>query len=338
MSSAFLHQSRRTPVHVRAHRPNERGLTLLELLISMSLGLVVVLAATALLLSTKSGYVMQDEHAQIQDAGRYALESIARSVRQAAFENWDTVEAPVLADAVSGASIAGLDAKSLSSKTNGISSPTTRSVNGSDVLAVRFFGAGGGTNGDGSMRNCAGFGVAGPTSLANADESRGWSIFYVANDASGEPELYCKFRGDNGWAAHAIARGVESFQVLYGLDTDVDNMPNQFLNASAINALDESLVLEGTTTKEQAADRNRKTLWKKVVVVKVAMLVRGTQKARADELVVEHSLFGSDYADANGSDTGVRMREEDFPTSVRNRVRKVFASTIQLRNQSSGGA
>lgn len=338
MTGAFLHRSPRAPANVCAYGRSECGFTLVELLISLSLGLLVILAATALLLSTKSGYVMQDAEVQIQETGRYALEIIARSIRQAAFENWDTAEAPVLADAITGASIAGLDARSLKSNSEGISSPLTTSVNGSDVLAVRFFGSGSGENGDGTVLNCAGFGVPAATSLQTADESRGWSIFYVAKDAGGEPELYCKFRGDAGWAAQAIARGVESFQVLYGLDTDADNMPNRFLNAAAVNALDESLILDGATTDEQAVDKNRKTFWKKVVTVKVAMLVRGTQNAKTDAPVAEHDLFGKEYAEENGSDAGVRMKEEDFPKSVRNRLRRVFASTIQLRNQISGGA
>ncbi len=317
----------------------QTGLTLVELMISLTLGLLVAMAATALLVSSKAGYAAQDDGTRIQDTGRYAIESIARAVRQAAYENWDRGEAPIVADPVFSANITGLDARSLKENSDGMISPLTTSVNGSDVLAVRFFGVGGGANGDGTILNCAGFGVGAPNSQSTADEERGWSIFYVAVDSSGEPELRCKYRGKNGWTADGIARGVESFQVLYGLDTDADGLPNQFLSAAAINDMDDALVLAGEDAAAKARDKNRKTFWKKVVVVRAALLVRGSQKVRSDALNMEYDLFGKDYSDAHATaDKGARIKEAELPAAVRNRLRKVFAVTIQLRNQAAGGA
>jgi type IV pilus assembly protein PilW len=187
------------------------GLSLVELMISLAIGMFVVLAGTSLLLSTKSGYAAQGEAALIEDTGRYVLENISRSVRQAAYENWDSTEAPIVSKAVYSANIAGFDARTLKGASEGIDVTVARAVNGSDVLAVRFFGSGPGPNGDGTVVNCAGFSVPAPASQANAEEERGWSIYYVADDATGEPELYCKYRGDSGWTSQAIARGVESF-------------------------------------------------------------------------------------------------------------------------------
>ncbi|WP_334189716.1 PilW family protein [Noviherbaspirillum sp.] len=315
------------------------GLTLIELMISITLGLLVMLAATALLLSSKSAYTAQDDGTRLQDTGRYASEVISRSVRQAAYENWDRQDAPIVSAAGISANIAGLDARSLSATTNGITSPVASSVNGSDVLAVRFFGSGAGEHGDGSMINCAGFGVAAATSQDSADEERGTSIFYVARDAGGEPQLYCKFHGKKGWVAQALARGVESFQVLYGIDSDGDSLPNQYLNAASLQALDAALVLTGATAQEQAVDRNRKTWWKKVVVIRTALLLRGTEKSRTDALTSQYDLFGRDYSDLNASaDVGTRILEAQLPESTRNRIRKISATTIQLRNQSPGSA
>jgi type IV pilus assembly protein PilW len=314
-------------------------------MISITLGLFVVLAATALLLSTKATYISQEEGARIQDTGRHALDIISRAVRQAAYENWDTPKAPVLSTALMSADIEGLDARSLKSTSNDIGSTATPSINGSDVLAVKFFGAGAGKHGDGTIINCAGFGIPAARSQATAEQDRGWSIFYVATDKSGEPELYCKYRGagdeddEREWTSQAIARGVESFQVLYGIDTDADSLPNQFITATAINALDEKLVLEGEgdNANEKNADINRKTHWKKVVVVKVGLLVRGAESARSDTLTTEYDLFGKDYADAHAAaDRGTRIKEAELPEASRNRGRKIFTTTIQLRNQAAG--
>lgn len=309
----------------------QSGLTLIELMISMALGLFVVAATTALLVSTKSGYLAQDDDAQIQDTGRYAIEIIARSVRQTAYANWDSSEASAPATTEISASIAGLDAHSLKSRTAGIEAPLAKSVNGSDVLAIRFFGSGSGDNGDGTMLNCAGFGVAASSTDEDADASRGWSIFYVAEDANGEPELYCKYLGNDNWASQAIARGVESFQVLYGLDADEDGLPNQYLNATAINALDDGLSLRGHNARERAADRSRRSHWKKVVAIKAALLVRGANTTRSERPANKYDLFGKDYANAYATaDAGVRISESALPKKLRGRERRIFSTTIQL--------
>lgn len=317
----------------------QAGLTLVELIIAIALGLFIVMAATVLLVSTKSGYLAQDDAARIQDTGRHAIEIISRAVRQAAYENWDEAEAPLAVSASAGANLSGLDARSLKSAAPGIDSPLARTMNGSDVLAVRFFGSGTGDNGDGTMLNCAGFGVAAAPSAEVVEESRGWSIFYVAEDANGEPELYCKYRGAKAWTSQAIASGVESFQVLYGIDTDSDDLPNRFLTATAINELDSAAILVGPDAVERKIEQHKKSFWKKVVAVRIALLVRGEHPAReATSLGAEYDLFGKDYTSAfASSDPGVHMRDADLPKAKRGMARKVFVTTIQLRNRSKAG-
>jgi type IV pilus assembly protein PilW len=322
----------------KRHALSQRGLTIVELMISMAIGLFVVLAATALLVSAKTSYVTEEEEMRLQDNGRYAIEIMSRAVRQASYENWDKIDAPVLAGDILSANLGGLDASGLKATSSGIDSPNGKAVNGSDVLVVRFFGAGAGANGDGSIVNCAGFGVAAATSQATADKDRGWSVFYVAESSNGQPELYCKYVGNSKWAAQAIASGVESFQVIYGLDTDGDGLANRFVTATELNTLDNALVLEGDTAKKKAEDKNRKTNWKKVVVVRLALLVRGTRNASADKAEMEFHLFGKDYAAAKGgSDSGTTIKESGFPKELRNRTRRLFGATVQIRNQSLGG-
>lgn len=313
------------------------GVTLPELMVSLALSLLVVLVATSLLLSSKSAYTANEDAVVIQESGRHVLEIVARALRQAGHEDWDGSGATRLTEPTDSASLTGLDARSLKSTNVAMDSPLVKSVNGSDVLGIRFHGAGAGEHGDGSMLNCAGFGV--PSVLEKgATSERGWSIFFVAEDSLGEPELRCKYRGKSSWSAVAIARGVESFQVLYGLDTDADGLPNQFLNATQIESLDDALVLSGSDTGALGVDRNRKTHWKRIVALKVALLMRGAHPARADALAKSYDLFGKDYGDAYAdSDPGTRIEEIRLPSKSRNRIRKAFIATVQLRNQNVGG-
>lgn len=305
----------------RARFDEQHGVTLVELVVSMTIGLFVVGAAATMLLSAKSGYVSQSDSAQILDTGRHAIEILSRTIRQASYLSWDSAEVTTAVEA-EGAAVYGMDAKSLKTRTEGLSSPVARSINGSDVLAVRFGGSGTGSNGDGSALNCAGFGVG--TGAAKDLDHRGWSIFYVAEDATGEPELYCKYPGEEDWTAQAIARGVESFQVLYGLDMDGDSYPNMLVNASTINAMGKGEV-------------ERQALWKSVVEVKVAVLVRGTTLVQGETKNRHYDLFGESYSAANAAhDKGVRIQVSELPKTAMNRSRKVFSSTIWLRNRPSG--
>ena len=190
---------------------HQHGWTITEMMIAITLGLFILLTATGLLLSSKSGYVMQDQNASIQETGRYAVEVISRSVRQAGYENWNSGTIPMLTGKDFSATVIGMDAMTLKKTTAGFDGATsTDVVNGSDVLAVRFFGESS-YGEEGAILNCAGLAVAGPASIQTADQERGWSIFFVAKDSSGEPELRCKYQSKTSWNADAIARGVESF-------------------------------------------------------------------------------------------------------------------------------
>jgi type IV pilus assembly protein PilW len=315
----------------RPYRARTAGVTLVELMVAITIGLLIVMAATALLVSTKTGYMSQDESVQIQQTGRYAIEIIGRTVRQGAYENWDRAEAPIVTTEVMSPTIRGLDARRLKETGDGLDSPPADAVNGSDVLAVRYFGSGRNPHADGTILNCAGFGVAASESQDSAEDTRGWSIFYVAKNAGGEPELYCKYKGAEGaWQTDAIARGIEAFQVLYGLDTDADGLPDRYMNASAIDDLDKGLDIDGADQAAIAINRNRKTNWKKVVVVQIALLVRGSVGMTTLSDIDEFHLFGKQYSDARGGDDkGTRLKAASLPS----RHRKLFTSVIQVRNR-----
>jgi type IV pilus assembly protein PilW len=311
--------------------PGQKGLTLIELMIALTLGLFVILTATGLLLSTKAAYLAQDQHAQVQETGRYAIESLSRAIRQAGYEHWNGEDMPIRSTAELGPDIMGFDAASLTRAGAGltVAAPAT-TVNGSDVLALRFFG-------DGEVIvNCAGLMVAAVHKQEQAEEGRGWSVYFVAKDSGGEPELRCKYRSRNGWSADAIARGVESFQVLYGIDADGDGWLDRFVNASEMDALDDAMSLIGENAIARAADKNRRTHWKKIRAIRVSLLIRSGQAARADVPQREHHLFGRTYE--RSDDKGTHINERDLPPAVQKRIRKVFTQTILLRNAHGGSA
>jgi type IV pilus assembly protein PilW len=291
-------------------RPHQQGLTLIELMIAMALGMGVVLAAVALMQAARSTYLSVADSAQVQENGRYALDLIARTVRQANYVPQDNPA--FLRNDLSGLEpgVFGIDNARVSEHSTGLSSPSAnRDAHGSDLLAIRFFGSGPRNQPDNDMLNCAGFAVPGPngaTSLSDLEEVRGQSIFYVAPDSTGEPELRCKyFTRDGGWSAAAIVRGVESFQVLYGVRSAGSEL--DYVNATRIG-----------------------TRWHDVAAVRIALLARGERNSRDGGAAVVHRLFGAAYQD--GGDAGAMIDETRLAPAVRQRIRKVFQTTIWLRN------
>lgn len=302
----------------------QRGLTIVELLVAVALGTLVTLLAVTLLVSASAGYAAHTDAASIDDAGRFALAALERAARQSGLEDWERADAAA-ADPAGPPHITGLDAASLSSDGDALSNPRPAAVNGSDVLALRFAGSGG-PGGDGSVSTCAGFSVG-----AGQD---GWSIFYVGLGAGGEPELRCKYRGANNWSAEAVVAGVDSFQVLYGLDTDAvpDGQANRYLTASAILALDAGLRLDGGSDEALARERMRKTHWKRVASIKVALVLHGARRSKSVGGPTVFNLFGAAYSGAAGSDVGVRIDKTDMAPPLRDRERRSFSTTILLRN------
>ncbi|MEH6437324.1 PilW family protein [Massilia sp. DD77] len=296
----------------------QRGLTVIELMVAMTLGLAVLLAAGKLLIGATRAHAMQVETADMDEAGRYALDAVARAVRQAAHVDW--AASPTREPSLP-ARVAGLDARSLSRNGAGISSPLTDAVNGSDVLALRFPGTGNPPNGDGGTVDCAGFPV-------HAGEE-GWSIFYVARNAQGDAELRCKYRGKSNWSSDAVAGKVDGFQVLYGLDGDGDGTPERYVNASTLAALDAGLALNGATPVQRAQDLNRRTHWKRVAAVKLALLLHGPRiDGGAD---ASYALFGPGHALTQaGGDAGTLLSERTLAGRQATRMRKVYSATVAL--------
>ncbi|MFM9436122.1 type IV pilus assembly protein PilW [Janthinobacterium sp. CG_23.3] len=311
-----------------------RGFGVVELLVALALGALLALTASVVLLASSASYLNQVEAARLNDSARYALDIIGRAVRQTIFANGvgAGADAPAGARPADSASVGGLDARSVSRGSDGIEAPLAGAVNGSDVLSLRYFGAGSGSGGDGSVINCAGFGVG----AADSEAERGWSIFYVATDAGGEAELRCKYRGESSWGADAIVRGVDTFQVLYGIDTDepADGAVNQYVNASTIDALDAALALDGADAAAKERDKNARTRWKRVVSIQIALLLHGARGSGPRGGTAQFDLFGKAYADAyGGADAGVRIDEARLPPAQRGRARRVLVTTITLRNR-----
>ncbi|SFG79154.1 type IV pilus assembly protein PilW [Duganella sp. CF458] len=285
----------------------QHGLAMTEVLIAMALSLLVALAAASLLHAANGDFLHNGANARIDDSGRFALSIIGQSLRQAGYPGEPGAAA---AGPSSPLAIDGRDAASLATNAEGLGDAQA-SVNGSDALAIRYAATEivGATAG-GAMLNCAGF-PADPGEWA-------WSIFYIARASDGVGELRCKYKGENGWGSDAVVRGVDAFHVLYGIDMDSprDNIPNLYLTASGIDALDAML---------PAADRMLRPHWRRITSVRIALLLHGERGSRSGNRLSSYELLP-------GADPGARIDEAGLPAPMQHRARRMFTATVALRN------
>lgn len=68
----------------RIHR-RQRGLSLIELMIALVLGLLLSAGVITIFISAKQDYQVQDAISQVQENGRFSLEFLARDIRMAGF-------------------------------------------------------------------------------------------------------------------------------------------------------------------------------------------------------------------------------------------------------------
>jgi type IV pilus assembly protein PilW len=278
-------------------------------MIALGVSTAIALSAMRLIAQSNADYQRTEQLVLIDDQAGHALDLIAHSLQQAGHVD-AMVPMPAVPSRPFEGAVIGIDNSTVATGTPAIDKPVRGAHLGSDVLVVRFAG-----DASGRVSNCAGFTVA--PSLTG-DDDRGISIFYVALDSLNEPELRCKYRGSSQWTSQAIAAGVESFQVLYGIDTDGDGLPNDFVSASGV------LALEAAAASTQPSIRTR------VVAVELALLFRSPQPVREQFLTRAIDLFGQTYADRHATDDpGTRVAPSQLKP---NRLHRRYSAVIFLNN------
>ncbi|WP_232073168.1 PilW family protein [Variovorax sp. RA8] len=307
-------------------------MTLVELLVAMVVGLLIVLAATSALLAARRGFTTVDSASQLRDNARFATSLIQRLAVQAGYRDVSNVATKRSATVGSGASalpyVFGFD-NALASRTSLDNGSPRPSGSFGDVLVLRFqptetFPGSG--KADSGMIDCAG--QPADTPASNRDDAR-TSVFFVDMSNDGEPALKC-YRSDTGSppfdSAVTLIRGVENFQVLYGVDgvnpgtaidpadtaRTPDTVPDSYIRAN-----------EFEVAGDAAATRAN---WRRVRSLRIGLVLRSdaasTQKSEA------RTFFPLGSASfASTGDVG-----SQYQAPVDGRLRQVVSFTVHLRN------
>ncbi len=182
----------------------QNGFTLIKLMISMVISLVLLLVIGTVFVSSNQAFRVQDENARLQESGRFVMEMLGRSIKQAGSANvpFDSFKVLFEGEAITG----------------------TAGVGGApDTLTIQYEGFVG-------EQDCAGNNV-----VATGDIVQNHFNLDVAN-----AELQCEGVSATPPAVPAVPgaspvgdpllSNIEDFQVQYGINTSLDNQSaNQYV-------------------------------------------------------------------------------------------------------------
>ena len=300
-----------------AHRNRgQLGFTIVELLVSLVISSIIVLASTAFFVSSSRSRDSQDAAGLLQDNARFLTEIITKNIQQAGYQNYiyGTSGAKNRRELVNAAvtalepDIRGFNNTAVGSDItdNGVHNRTANRVSNSDTLVLRFQGSG--SPADGSMIDCLGRPQAAPT----LQGERVYSVFEVRSGAGGEPELRCRFlsfsSGIGRAAAGPIIRGVETFQLMYGVDTNADTFIDSWLNAEQVDSASQ---------------------WGRVQAVRVGIVLRSPDRVTVGSPAGTYSPLGTNFTQPVATDPGSSL----VIASDDGRLRQVVTFTVNLRNQ-----
>ena len=337
----------------------QRGLTLIELMVALVVGLMVILAAMSVFTATGRSSRTVDSAGQLRDDARFAAEIIQRLAVQTGFEDIGFVTRPYYGtpQAYKGGNGDDADPLTMQAPISGLSGKLPvasgpeilaggNSYNGSDTLVLRYQSVnrpGSESDADGSMMLCDGSTLgAGAGHSATFRNHRAISVFYVGTDPNdGEPTLYCSYANDEGVGLSGptpLVKGVESFNVLYGVDniepeTAADCrgsggsscetehaklVPNRYLTA-------DDMIVAGDTAATQ-------TNWRRVRALRIGLVLRTNDRIRQADGSYRELPVQSGQAKAQQSITPLGKNFGASYAVNDARLRRDYIFTINVRN------
>ena len=212
----------------------QRGLTLIELMIAMMLGIFISLLVVQYLATSSRMFKRQGVDSNIEQNASFAISYLSKHIRQAGSRDGHGTEVPFFFG----------DCDVFSPCTSDADGDNGTEINSDRIAVQMFVGAG--------SSDCAGNPASGQ--IAN--------VFYIDEDTAGSSmnSLFCRGYdvATETWLGNGIAliNGVEQMQVVYGV-ADASEQIYSYLAANRVPPVTGSLTLG----------------WDRVRAVKVALLV-----------------------------------------------------------------
>lgn len=260
----------------------QKGLSLIELLIAMIIGLFLLVGITTSYLSSKKSSITRDQISILEDNGRIALEILTNTLQHAGYRSTGLA---VLEDSF--LNTVNPTSTSCGTGINSVINPSIFPANNiennvlGDTIGIAYLG-------DNDLNtDCSGGVLPAECRVGAGVDSNSHQIFntfFIDNDNN----LQCA--GSRSNELIPIAEGVENIQVLYGVnaDDDVSKSVERYVNAADVG-----------------------TDWGLVVSIQIAILVRTPMQVKAQPETKSFSLL-----DVKVDTPNDRFQRAVFSTSI----------------------
>lgn len=320
-------------------KSNQSGLSLVELMVAMVIGLSIMAGVFQLVVTNNENYKLSTSVATVQENGQFGLNYLVNEIRMAGYSGNEALN-----------SVDNANQDNYLARKNRIATleDTTFDFNGvsNSIKSLYGYYSGEGQvppfillNGfakDGDLFDVmtvqrvigpGEFGCAGDPVGVGERQVAVSQLFVVDN------ELRCtSYHYQSGDTAlhqetEVLFKGVDSFQVLYGVDFQ-QNMPGSANydpgNGAAkvyVNASELRLLL-------QKASLTNANIYPKVVSARISLLMKGQDNTDAEAVNPKYVVLDKTYDETavTDSDTGITLNLTDGV------VRRIYTSTIELRN------
>ena len=283
------------------HQPmRERGLTLVELMVGLAVGLIVSLAAAALYLGTRESSRATQSNTDINETAKLALDSIGREIQRAGFY---PAQYPINNDADKAAEMAAFfNAKKPGTaafdnglygcegnpiKLTDFTCPSADSTK-PDSIVINYFAAQefGGSSSLGNANDCNRKPVSADADNATRAAAAPPLPLYVSSRFSLQDTSYntvdggrtvsvktkslsCHGNGNEAGGWEQQFTGIEDMVITYGMySTATSQNPDVWVRASSVDG-------KGTVAGLSP--------WRRIVAVKICIVARSLQNARTEE-------------------------------------------------------
>ena len=310
----------------RSPRHRNRGLSLIELMVSLVIGLVIMIAVISAYIGASGATRVAEAQARMNEDGQAVLTILSQQLRMAgnnpkrAGYDVATPRNPVYNTVTY--IVRGCDGKFADTSVATISLLSCGGGGGPDAIAVTYEADRYNTvpTTAGAPTDCLGQALTELTATANVwngaasvptnvTYTLAENRFYVATStAVVSPSLYCK--GNGGAAAQSLVENVEDLQFVYGT-APATATPSTLAVAGYLNAGDLATAagLSGMASEEAR--------WKQVVTVRICAVIRS-------EKPIVQDLDSARYVQCDGT---VNTAPADL------RLRRAYSTTVVLRNR-----
>jgi type IV pilus assembly protein PilW len=216
----------------RVTRPNtQRGLTLIELMVALTIGLIIMWGIIQIFTANKQSYATLEGASRLQENGQFTLSFMTQQIRQAGY-----YPKPILdIDAPKNGAVKDLvtnrrdDQEFFAFGPTDVLVGTDGANNASDSITVAYYT---------DTTDCVGNNpqVAALPKQAGLGAAIATNFFEIRQGAAGRNSLFCNNT--------EIAEGVENMQILYGEDTNGDGIVDFYQSQSQVNNMGNVLTIK----------------------------------------------------------------------------------------------